>query len=119
MTEIYQKPNKQTTSKWKTYDIATLYSPLPRVPACYVIYLDGVLSYVGQSVDFAKRMSMHGIRLSDGGSVVTKWGYFRSVVIKARFSERFGDWAMREMRLIKRLQPPFNSAGATRGKAGA
>lgn len=114
MTQIYQEALKVTTSKWHTYDIATLCMSLPREPACYVIYLDGVLSYVGQSTDFAKRISMHGIRPGYGNSIATKWGYFTSVVVKARFSSRYGDWAMRELRLIKRLQPPLNCAGSIR-----
>lgn len=119
MTQIYQKATGWATTKWITFDVATLRDTLPRVPACYVVYLDGVLSYIGQSVDFGKRISMHGIRLTYGASIATKWGCFKSVVIKARFADRTGDWAMREIRLIKRLQPPLNCAGSTRKRAQA
>ena len=101
-------------SKWHVYEGGTVL--LPRCPACYVIYLDGVLSYVGQASDLAKRMSSHGIRCGYGSSVMTKWGVFKSVVIKARFSDRVGDWAMREARLIHRLSPPLNCVGGPKGR---
>jgi hypothetical protein len=90
---------------------------VPRKPACYAIYLDGVLSYIGQASDLAVRLSGHGIRQGYGSSVMTKWGPFKSVVIKARFGDRMGDWAMREIRLIHRLQPPLNCVGAARKRS--
>ena len=86
----------------------------PRLPACYVIYLDGALSYIGQASDLAVRMSSHGIRITYGNNYATKWGHFKSVVVKARFSSRLGDWAMREIRLINRIQPPLNCVGSSR-----
>jgi hypothetical protein len=94
-----------TGTKWLKIDHSE--GVVPRMPACYVIYLDGVLSYVGQTLDLAKRLSAHGIRLGYGVTF-TKWGQFKSVSIKARFGVRLGDWAMREVRLISRLQPPLN-----------
>lgn len=105
-------------SRWVRYDVGCLYCVFPRRPACYVIYLDGRLSYIGQASDFAVRVSAHGIRAGYGGSVMTKWGAYKSVVIKARFSTVFGDWAMRELRLIQRLQPLLNCVGSVR-KRGA
>ena len=104
-------------SKWVRFEGGV--QAVPRKPACYAIYLDGQLSYVGQCGDLAKRLSAHGIRLGYGSSVITKWGSFASVVIKARFSDKLGDWAMREIRLIDRLQPPLNCVGsvAKRGSA--
>ena len=85
----------------------------PRRPACYVVYLDGQLSYVGQASDLAKRISSHGIRLGYGSSYLSTWGQFKSIVVKARFCTRYGDWAARELRLIRRLQPRFNCVGST------
>ena len=104
-------------SRWVSFDLSQ--AILPRKPACYVLYLDGVLSYVGQASDLGKRMSAHGIRLSYGSDFTTNWGSFRSVVVKARFGDRMGDWAMREIRLIHRLQPALNCVGATRKRGGA
>lgn len=92
---------------------------VPRKPACYVIYLDGVLSYIGQASDLSTRLSAHGIRVGYGSSILTKWGEFRTVIVKARFGDRMGDWAMREIRLIHRLQPRLNCVGAARKRGEA
>lgn len=97
-------------SRWVSYEIGA--AIFPRKPACYAIYLDGVLSYIGQASDLCKRISSHGLRIGYGGAAITKWGCFSSVVIKARFGTRRGDWAMREIRLIDRLQPKYNCVGA-------
>lgn len=98
-------------SKWVTVDLRAL---VPRLPACYVVYLGGALSYIGQTADLAVRLSAHGVRLGYGGSVRSKWGAAQSILIKARFGEVLGDWAMREVRLIARLQPRLNCLGSTR-----
>lgn len=106
-------------SRWVSLD-AGFPMMLPAKPACYVIYLDGVLSYVGQTNDLRKRIRAHGIdlaRYSDGYD--TPWGQFDSVEIKARFGTVFGDWAMREARLIARLQPAMNCVGSTRRRGAA
>ena len=99
-------------SKWVSYDIFTGFPP--RKPACYVIYLDGQLSYIGQASDVAKRLSSHGIRVGSSNCVHTKWGAFSGVVVKVRFGDRLGDWAMREIRLIDRIQPHLNCVGSVR-----
>lgn len=99
-------------TRWISFDPAT--EVFPRLPACYVIYLDGELSYVGQAADLAKRMSSHGIGCGYGGSYLCKWGAFKKIVVKVRFSTIYGDWAMRELRLIRRLQPPRNCVGSVR-----
>lgn len=110
-------PTDWVGSRWVSYEDASM-AAFPRKPACYVIYLDGQLSYVGQTTDLAKRMSMHGIRMGYGASVLTRWGPYRSVAVKSRFGVRYGDWAMREARLIHRLQPALNTLGVRAKKAG-
>lgn len=111
-------PSDWRGSRWVVYDIGDERSPLfPRLPACYVVYLDGRLSYVGQTADLAKRMSAHSLRIGYGGSCLSVWGGHRSIMVKVRFATSFGDWAMREARLIYRLQPPLNCAGSTRRRA--
>jgi len=74
----------------------------PQFPACYVIQEDGVTVYVGQTTNLAARMRQH------------RCGLLREIKnprIKVRFGFRFGDWAMRELRLIRRLRPRYNVQG--------
>ena len=57
------------------------------------------------------RMSRHAFRLGYAKNLRTPWGDYSEntqVVIKANFGTRYGDWAMRELRLIRRLSPEFN-----------
>lgn len=110
-------PGDWRGSRWVTLVVGE--ALFPRLPACYVIYIDGRLSYVGQAGDLAVRMSAHGLRTGYGGAVLSKWGQHRSVVVKARFSTLYGDWAMRELRLIRRLQPPLNCVGSVRRRGAA
>lgn len=88
-------------------------------PAVYAIYVDGVLSYVGQTVNLRNRMKMHNIRFSYGNSIIIPWGdgCCKSCVVKASYSLRYGDWAMRELRLIRRLSPQYNVLHANKRKA--
>lgn len=100
-------------SKWLTIDPLEV-RPVPALPGCYVIYLDGVLSYIGQSANLRKRFFGHGINYARYSNwIVTPWGYFRSVHAKVRFASNLGDQAMREVRLIHRLRPPINVVGST------
>lgn len=73
---------------------------LPSLPCCYVIFsAAGSVLYVGQTTNLRNRFRTHR-----QGKAFPAGSYF-----KARFGERYGDWAMRELRLIKRLRPPMNS----------
>lgn len=92
---------------------------LPRAPGVYVISLDGVAVYVGQSADIRGRLGAHNIRPGYGGELITPWGSISpapAIQGRAKISRRFGDWAMWELRLIRRLQPKFNSRGGPRPK---
>lgn len=73
--------------------------------------------YVGQTSDLRKRLAAYNIRLTFGDNFNTKWGFFDSVVVKAHFGLRIGDWAMKEIRLIHRLQPEFNCVGSRKKRA--
>lgn len=108
-------PGDWRGSRWVTFDPCM--SIIPTAPACYVIYLDGALSYVGQASNLRKRLSSYQIRPSYGASTITPWGAFETVSVKARFASRFGDWAMREARLIQRLQPSLNCVGSIKKRA--
>lgn len=103
-------------TKWIEYDLtcaAALFS-LPHVPGCYVIYLDSQLMYVGQSSDICKRIASYRFRVGYGDSLLTPWGPFNSGHIKVHYSIKYGDWAMRELRLIRKLKPQLNCVGSTK-----
>jgi excinuclease UvrABC nuclease subunit len=104
-------------SRWHDFDPESV--DLPQVPACYAIYVDGEVSYVGQTDNLAKRMSGHGIQPARYSALTeTPWGAFRNVRGKYRVSQRYGDWAMVELRLLRRLRPRFNRRHIRRGVRG-
>ena len=98
-------------SKWIRYDVTDIVL-IPSMPGCYVIYLNDQLTYIGQSTNVRKRLENHGIRIGYGAAIFTPWGTATEVWFKVRFSSEYGDWAMRELRLIKRIQPPANCIGS-------
>lgn len=83
-------------ARWVIFSAPQRY--LPRMACCYCIFVGGNLLYVGQTANLRARISGHKAS-----------GRFpEEFLIKARFGEKYGDWAMREMRLIRRLRPPMN-----------
>lgn len=84
---------------------------LPSLPGVYVVILDGRAIYVGQSENIRLRfISQHRVKRT-GNIVKTPWGELPvkdTLRIKFKISRRMGDWAMWEVRLIKRLRPEFN-----------
>lgn len=98
---------------WRSIE-ACAYWDAPAVGGCYAIYLDGKLSYIGQSVNLRSRLSSYRIRPTYGTGYFTPWGQVADVAVKVKIGHRYGDWAMRELRLIRRLQPSMNCAGSTR-----
>ena len=99
-------------SKWVGYSLVPKHSHLPNKPCVYALYFDGVLSYVGQTNGLSNRFSGHAIRYGYGQELITPWGDFpktTKITVKAKFSERYGDWAMWEIRLIHRLKPVLNT----------
>lgn len=85
--------------RWIRFDPCSRFR-LPSLPCCYVVFdaLDALL-YVGQTTNLNNRF-----RTYKQDKTFPAGSY-----IKACFGERYGDWAMRELRLIKRLRPPMNS----------
>jgi len=81
---------------------------IPAHGGCYVIYLDGRLSYIGQSGNLRGRFRDHRITRLPEGNIRTPWGSASKIVIKVRVTQKYGDWAMIELRLIHRLNPPHN-----------
>lgn len=97
--------------RWVEYSILPWQGSLPRFAGVYAVYFDDGLVYVGSSTDIANRFSEHRIRHGYGKNIITPWGDVDSttrVTLKVRRSARVGDWAMWEIRLIKRLKPKFN-----------
>lgn len=103
-------PGDWQGSRWVCYDISNG-DIIPRKPGCYVIYGDNELIYIGQAANVGIRILNHKIRLGWGSSVITPWGNFKDVKVKVHFSVKYGDWAMRELRLIAKLQPKCNCVG--------
>ena|SRR3990167_1941 len=101
---------------WKKYTWRDL-GEMPRAAAVYAVYLNAELCYIGQSVDLRNRFYEHKIRYGYGKTIILPWCDVHDeaeIVIKASTSRRYGDWAMRELRLIRRLKPRFNRNGRGR-----
>jgi hypothetical protein len=91
-----------------SYDVTDEMPEFPHSTGCYVLYLDELLAYVGQSSNLQWRIAIHEKNLRehlDG----------RRLTVKIRYSRKYGDWAMVELRLIRRLKPPYNSTGVGGG----
>jgi hypothetical protein len=78
-------------------------------PACYVIYLNREISYIGSSSDPYHRFFQHGFFETNDGKIETPWGIFDDIFCKIYYPSKFGYEAMQEKRLIRRLQPKFNT----------
>lgn len=104
MPKEHSTAKRANFSRWIT---AKDNSDLPPVPGCYAIYLKSRLFYVGSTKNLRLRFRGHQI---DANRVAYKTfaGSPKDIQIKYRPSVKFGDWAMVELRLIKRLQPPLN-----------
>jgi hypothetical protein len=106
-----QYPKGLERARWYSCDSAMGMPPLPGV---YVVIVDGRVLYVGQSENIRTRVgSDHSIRCLDG-ILKTPWGDFPvrdKFQIKFKISRCLGDWAMWEVRLIKRLRPECNTKG--------
>ena len=103
-------------SRWITYDIMDFYKILPS-PGCYCVYLDDCLVYIGQSRDLRKRLVSVPRRIEIARystTIITPWGKGRNLYVKISLPKKYGDWAMRELRLIHRLQPQGNCVGSVK-----
>lgn len=99
-------------SKWKKYGLYPEYGELPAKPCVYAVYFDDELVYIGQTNSLRNRFSGHAFRYGYSKCIITPWQEVPMSVkieIKAKFSEKIGDWAMWEIRLIRKLKPIFNS----------
>jgi hypothetical protein len=73
-------------------------------PGCYVVYTDGVPIYIGQTISLKLRFRRYAIKPVEGGGFDTPWGYLENMRVKVKYARRYGEQAMLELRLIRRLQ---------------
>ena len=98
-------------SKWIKYDFDKSFWNISPHPGVYVVYGDGKIIYIGQSYDVKTRFLNHKIRYGFTNNIITPWGFYRKIEVKIKYGVKYGDWAMIELRLIKKLRPPFNKTG--------
>lgn len=112
-------PRVQTSVKafqWRSFTWENTYviPSFVQGAGVYAIYLDGDLVYIGSSENLRSRVRQHG-RGFHGNIFTTKletqFGNCNRVTFKIKLARRFGEWPMREMRLIRRLKPCGNSRG--------
>jgi predicted GIY-YIG superfamily endonuclease len=96
------------TGRWITFEFEDP-AHLPHVTCCYVVISpERGPVYVGQTVNLRTRFKQHGFRWENNAWESHKRGTWTGLVFKRRVVQRFGDWAMHERRLIRRLRPIFN-----------
>jgi len=82
---------------------------LPKIPACYVLFLDHTVIYVGQTLNLRARFYKHKIKRIGENACETRWGDLTGyLTMRVKFGCKYGDWCMREARLIRRFSPKFN-----------
>lgn len=102
-------PGDWSGSRWIYYDM-NLNSNIAALPGCYVIYIDNKVAYVGSSINVRRRVNSHIQTSRYSATLKTPWGVYidNQISIKVHYILRYGDWTMRELRLINRLKPLFN-----------
>ncbi len=80
-----------------------------KVAGVYAVFMNGILSYIGQTRDLGSRIASHNFYRR--GVYATPWGLCETLWVKVRPSDHFGDELRREARLIRRLKPRFNKNG--------
>jgi hypothetical protein len=103
--------------RWHSFDETASYGDFQPRPGVYVIFGDDRVQYVGSSKNIRQRLTGRIPRLvyndpeESERPVRTTWGVFRRFEIRVRYSTKYGDWLMRELRLIRGLKPLLNAAG--------
>jgi len=102
--------------RWRTIDLLSQYDAIPREPGVYVFIRDRRVVYVGMSANLHARLAAYRPRRrpvdydTDDHSPVLH-PYADGSILKISVSRRYGDWLMRELRLIRKLRPLHNLAG--------
>lgn len=98
--------------QWATrYEIGEhMAAGMPRSPGCYAIYADGKLEYIGSSVNLLARFIQWNNHIQKfDGRWISPWGDHDHLRVKYRLSTYYGEWPMRELRLLRRLRPVGNT----------
>lgn len=110
---------KAPAFQWFSFTWAGFSSVPSRVrgAGCYAIYIDDRLVYIGSTENLRSRLMQHGRAAHSNvfsGFIETPYGTCKRVSFKVKLSRRYGDWTMRELRLLRRLKPSGNVIGTRR-----
>lgn len=97
---------------WDSYNLMKDQQKMPYLPGVYAVYFDKDLVYIGSTNNLRNRFSGHAFRYGYAKNIVTPWQTIPDstvITVKYRKTKKLGEWAMREVRLINRVQPLFNS----------
>jgi hypothetical protein len=93
-------------SRWKR--IRYPGSRPPTIACVYVFYGNGRPVYIGSTSNLFARLHGHRISRLSAHRWATPWGTFRTLWVKYRIAKRYGEWAMAELRLIRRVPTEAN-----------
>ncbi len=88
-------------------------------PGVYAIYYGSNLVYIGSSRHVQRRIAEHSVILTQQGifaDFIIRGNPNHRVKIKVSYSKKYGEWLMREARLLKRLKPLFNLKGTGKSR---
>jgi len=97
---------------WESYDLMNGKEKMPYIPGVYAVYFDNALVYIGSTNNLKNRFSCHYFRYVHAKNIHTPWQDIPNstvITVKFRATKKLGEWAMREVRLIYRLRPLFNT----------
>ena len=100
----HKKPTQTKGGRWEILRSPKRYigfnhnpNPIPAVAGCYAMYnCNGYIKYIGSTTNLRTRLHCHYREAKPTG------------LVKISVSRKYGDWAMRELRLIRRLRPSHN-----------
>ncbi len=108
MVAVLPSKLKQITTYWCKFNINQL-DEIGMCPAVYAVYHKGSLIYIGSSCRVRHRLKEHLRKSSIFFGLERKWpkpeGHYS---FKIKYSQKVGDWAMWELRLINKLRPSLN-----------
>lgn len=90
-------------SRWERYELEDCEPE--NFPAVYVMYFDGMPLYVGSTRFLRKRIFQHAVNYRHYcNGILSPWGEFDTFWMKYRKEKQYGESAMAELRLIKKLR---------------
>lgn len=91
-------------SRWSSIRLTQhdVVSHVRQFSGVYVAYHGSTVVYIGSSYNLRARLMSH-YKYAPG-----KWSQHPEVRIKFRYTKRFGEYAMAELRLINRIRPTRN-----------